>query len=141
MEILTELMMKASSWLTLLPRISLRNLFEIAIISFLVYEILFWIKNTRAWTLLKGLLTIMVFAIVAVLLRLDTIVWILKNITTIAVTAFLVVFQPELRKALEQLGSRTCYPVFWLRMTERAVRNLMTAQSMNWYVLLLRWQR
>jgi len=96
--------MKASSWLTLLPRISLRNLFEIAIISFLVYEILFWIKNTRAWTLLKGLLTIMVFAIVAVLLRLDTIVWILKNITTIAVTAFLVVFQPELRKALEQLG-------------------------------------
>ena len=84
--------MKASSWLTLLPRISLRNLFEIAIISFLVYEILFWIKNTRAWTLLKGLLTIMVFAIVAVLLRLDTIVWILKNITTIAVTAFLVVF-------------------------------------------------
>ena len=98
MGILTELMMKASSWLTLLPRISLRNLFEIAIISFLVYEI----KNTRAWTLLKGLLTIMVFAIVAVLLRLDTIVWILKNITTIAVTAFLVVFQPELRKALLQ---------------------------------------
>ena len=96
--------MKASSWLTLLPRISLRNIFEIAIISFLVYEILFWIKNTRAWTLLKGLLTIMVFAIVAVLLRLDTIVWILKNITAIAVTAFLVVFQPELRKALEQLG-------------------------------------
>lgn len=46
------------------------------------------------------------FAIVAVLLRLDTIVWILKNITTIAVTAFLVVFQPELRKALEQLGSQ-----------------------------------
>ena len=139
MGILTELMMKASSWLTLLPRISLRNLFEIAIISFLVYEILFWIKNTRAWTLLKGLLTIMVFAIVAVLLRLDTIVWILKNITTIAVTAFLVVFQPELRKALEQLGSQNL--LFWLRMTERAVRNLMTAQSMNWYVLLLRWQR
>jgi DNA integrity scanning protein DisA with diadenylate cyclase activity len=51
-------MMKASSWLTLLPRISLRNIFEIAIISFLVYEILFWIKNTRAWTLLKGLLVI-----------------------------------------------------------------------------------
>ena len=131
MGILTELMMKASSWLTLLPRISLRNLFEIAIISFLVYEILFWIKNTRAWTLLKGLLTIMVFAIVAVLLRLDTIVWILKNITTIAVTAFLVVFWE----------ARICYPVFWPRMTARSVRNLMTAQSMNWYVLLLRWQR
>ena len=105
--------MKASSWLTLLPRISLRNLFEIAIISFLVYEILFWIKNTRAWTLLKGLLTIMVFAIVAVLLRLDTIVWILKNITTIAVTAFLVVFQPELRKEPGQFGRPN--PFFGIR--------------------------
>jgi len=48
----------------------------------------------------------LVFSIMAVLLRLDTIVWILKNITAIAVTAFLVVFQPELRKALEQLGSQ-----------------------------------
>ena len=106
MEILTELMMKASSWLTLLPRISLRNIFEIAIISFLVYEILFWIKKYKGMTLLKGLLVILVFSIMAVLLRLDTIVWILKNITAIAVTAFLVVFQPELRKALEQLGSQ-----------------------------------
>ena len=54
MGILTELMMKASSWLTLLPRISLRNLFEIAIISFLVYEILFWIKNYKGMDLTEG---------------------------------------------------------------------------------------
>ena len=106
MEILTELMMKASSWLTLLPRISLRNLFEIAIISFLVYEILFWIKNTRAWTLLKGLLVILVFSIMAVLLRLDTIVWIIKP--------------------WNSWEARICYPVFWPRMTARSVRNLMT---------------
>ena len=56
--------------------------------------------------IVKRLLVILVFSIMAVLLRLDTIVWILKNITAIAVTAFLVVFQPELRKALEQLGSQ-----------------------------------
>ena len=92
MEILTELMMKASSWLTLLPRISLRNIFEIAIISFLVYEILFWIKNTRAWTLLKGLLVILVFSIMAVLLRLDTIVWILKNINLLKASICVFVF-------------------------------------------------
>lgn len=53
MEILTELMMKASSWLTLLPRISLRNIFEIAIISFLVYEILFWIKKYKGMDIVK----------------------------------------------------------------------------------------
>lgn len=52
---MAELMEKASSWLSLLPRITMINLLEVAIISILVYEILFWVKNTRAWTVLKGL--------------------------------------------------------------------------------------
>ena len=103
---MADLMEKVSSWLSLLPRISLGNLLEIVIISFLVYEILVWIKNTRAWTLLKGLVVILVFVVFAAVLHLTTILWIMENATTSAVTALLVVFQPELRKALEQLGSR-----------------------------------
>ena len=103
---MADLMEKVSSWLSLLPRISLGNLLEIVIISFLVYEILVWIKNTRAWPLLKGLVVILVFVVFAAVLHLTTILWIMENATTIAVTALLVVFQPELRKALEQLGSR-----------------------------------
>ena len=103
---MADLMEKVSSWLSLLPRISLGNLLEIVIISFLVYEILVWIKNTRAWTLLKSLVVILVFVVFAAVLHLTTILWIMENATTIAVTALLVVFQPELRKALEQLGSR-----------------------------------
>ena len=50
---MAEMLEQMSSWLTLLPRISLGNILEIVIISFLVYEILVWIKNTRAWNLLK----------------------------------------------------------------------------------------
>lgn len=103
---MAEILGKMSSWLSLLPRISLGNILEIAIISFLVYEILFWIKNTRAWNLLKGLVVILIFVLFAAVLHLTTILWILENTTTIAVTALLVIFQPELRKALEQLGSR-----------------------------------
>lgn len=103
---MAEILGKLSSWLSLLPRISLGNLLEIVIISFLVYEILFWIKNTRAWNLLKGLVVILIFVLFAAVLHLTTILWILENTTTIAVTALLVIFQPELRKALEQLGSR-----------------------------------
>lgn len=103
---MAEFFMKAMSWLSLLPRISPGNLLEIIIISFLVYEILFWIKNTRAWNLLKGLIVIGGFALFAAMLHLTTILWILSNTTTIMVTALLIVFQPELRKALEQLGSR-----------------------------------
>ncbi len=106
MDIVPDVLAKASSWLSLLPRISLRNIWEIVIISLLVYEILVWIKNTRAWNLLKGLLVILAFAVAAAVLRLSTILWIIRNFTTIAVTALLVVFQPELRKALEQLGSK-----------------------------------
>lgn len=104
---MAEIMEKAYTWLSLLPRIiSLTNLLEIAIITFLVYEILFWVKNTRAWTLLKGLVVILIFTVFAAVLHLNTILWILKNTTGIAVTALLIVFQPELRKALEQLGSQ-----------------------------------
>lgn len=103
---MADLLVQFSSWLSLLPRLSPGNIVEIMIISFLVYEILFWIKNTRAWNLLKGLLVILVFVLFAAVMHLTTILWILENTTTIAVTALLVIFQPELRKALEQLGSR-----------------------------------
>lgn len=103
---MAEILVKVTSWLSLLPRISVGNILEIVIISFLVYELLVWIKNTRAWNLLKGLLVILVFVLFAAVLHLTTILWILENTTTIAVTAPLVIFQPELRKALEQLGSR-----------------------------------
>lgn len=66
MDIFLEVLDKLSSWLSLLPRISAKNIVEIAIISFLVYELLVWIKNTRAWTLLKGLLVIFAFSVVVV---------------------------------------------------------------------------
>ena len=109
MDAIAELFRNASSWLSLLPRITVRNLAEIVIISVLVYEILVWIKNTRAWILLKGLLVVLAFAVAASVLRLTTISWIIRNFTTIAVTALLIVFQPELRKALEQLGSQNIF--------------------------------
>ena len=94
------------SWLSFLPQITKTNVLEIAIIAFLIYEIMLWIKNTRAWTLLKGLVVILAFAVIAWLLKLYTILWILQNTALIATTALLIIFQPELRKALEQLGSR-----------------------------------
>ena len=103
---MAQLMEMGASWLSLVSRISLTNILEIVIISFVVYEILYWVKNTRAWTVLKGLVVICLFALVAAVLHLTTILWILENITGIAVTALLIIFQPELRKALEQLGSQ-----------------------------------
>lgn len=82
---------------------------EVIIISIIVYEILLWIKNTRAWTLLKGILVILAFTLFAAIFHLDTILWILERISYIAVTALVIIFQPELRKALEQLGSQSVW--------------------------------
>lgn len=103
---MVELAEGMRSWLSFLQRISVRNLIEIVIISVLIYEVLYWIKNTRAWTLLKGLAVILVFTVFAAIFELRTILWILEKTAAIAATALLVIFQPELRKALEQLGSK-----------------------------------
>ena len=94
------------SWVSFLPRITKTNLIEIIIIAVLLYELLVWIMNTRAWTLLKGILLILFFYVLTYIFRLDNIKWILNTIATPAVTMAIVIFQPELRKALEQLGSR-----------------------------------
>ena len=102
---MAEMLEQMSSWLTLLPRISLGNILEIVIISFLVYEILVWIKNTRAWNLLKGLLVILMFVVFAAVFHLTVILWILENTTTIAVTALLVIFQLGSRNILSNILS------------------------------------
>ena len=80
------------------------DLLDIIILSFLLYEIMVWIKKTRAWVLLKGFAVLLVFIFVAWAFRLNTILWLGKNIFSLGITALVIVFQPELRRALEQLG-------------------------------------
>ena len=94
------------SWISFLPRITFSNLTEIIILTILVYYSLLWIKSTKAWYLLRGIAMIMAFAVAAAIFHWDTILWILGRTGGIAVTALVIIFQPELRKALEQLGSR-----------------------------------
>ena len=103
---MTDVIDTLYSWLSFLPKISKTNILEIIIIAFLIYEIMVWIKNTRAWTLLKGILVILAFTFIAWVLKLYTILWILEKIALVATTALVIIFQPELRKALEQLGSK-----------------------------------
>lgn len=86
--------------------IKVTDIVEILIISFFVYHIMVWIKNTKAWALLKGVLVIFIFVVIAALFHMTTILWIVENIISIAVIAFVIIMQPELRRALEQLGSR-----------------------------------
>lgn len=89
-----------------MPDLDLTSAVEILIISFVIYHVLIWIKNTRAWSLLKGLAIILAFWMVAAYFRMSTILWLGRNILGFAVTAFIVILQPELRKALEELGNK-----------------------------------
>lgn len=89
--------------------ISWTDIVEIFIISFLVYQIIVWIKNTKAWSLLKGMLVIMCMVLIAAVFNMTTILWIAQNAFGLAVTAVIVIMQPELRRALEQLGSKNIF--------------------------------
>ena len=79
---------------------------EILIIAVLLYYTLVWMKTTRAWILLKGLIVILAFLLLAYFFRMTTLLWMAQNVLGIAVTALIVVLQPELRKALEELGKK-----------------------------------
>ena len=79
---------------------------EILLIAFFVYQFMLWIRNTRAYSLLKGILIVLVFIFLAYLLQMNTILWLVYNAGGYAITAVLVIFQPELRKALEELGHK-----------------------------------
>ena len=88
------------------PKIGLTDILEIFIIAFTIYHVSLWVKRTRAWALVKGILILFLCYIVAYLLNMSVILWIFNKTIAIGITALIIVFQPELRKALEELGKK-----------------------------------
>ena len=88
------------------PHVRVNDIIDILIVSIIIYEVARWIRNTRAWMLFKGLIVLLAFTIVAAILQLHTIMWILDKIFSIGITAAIIIFQPELRRALESLGKK-----------------------------------
>lgn len=95
-----------------MPEVNWTDLIEIVVIAFLVYEIMLWIKQSKAWALLKGIVVILAFLLFAEVFEMSTILWIANKLFTIAATVLVVVFQPELRKALEMLGRKANFGEF-----------------------------
>lgn len=89
--------------------IRITDILEMVIIAFLLYEIMLWIKKTRVWVLLKGFLVLIGFIIVATLFEMNTILWIAGRVVDIGILALVIIFQPELRRALEQLGQNNVF--------------------------------
>jgi diadenylate cyclase len=89
-----------------IPKFGITDMVEIVIIAILIYELMVWIKNTRAWMLFKGIVFLLLFVMVATIFKLNTILWIADKTLNVGIIAAIIVFQPELRRALEQLGRK-----------------------------------
>lgn len=91
------------SWNSL-PKIRLTDFIEILILTFVIYNVIVWVKQTRAWILVKGLIVLLILWLFASILNLSVILWIFYKCLNVGIIAVIIVFQPEFRKALEQLG-------------------------------------
>ena len=98
--------MHVLTWLEPPKQIEVIDIIQVALIAYFVYHFILWLKNTRAYTLLKGILLIVIFAVIANLLNMDVIIWLFSNLSVAVITAVIIIFQPELRRVLEQLGHK-----------------------------------
>lgn len=99
----------ASRLLEALSFIRIRDIIDIIIVALAIYKIFVLIKQTRAEQLMKGVLAIFTFAIISKLLNLYTVTWILGKAMTAGLILFIVVFQPELRRMLEYIGTSNIF--------------------------------
>jgi len=82
----------------------LSTVIDILVVAYCIYKILQWVRETKAWTLFKGFMIVILVYAAASLLNLVTILWVMQKTFSIGLIAVVVIFQPELRKALDQLG-------------------------------------
>ena len=106
MEGLKDFFLKIIKWIRI-PSMNVVDILEIIIIAFIVYHVIKWVRSTRAWMPVKGLMILLIFWVLASILKMDVILWILNNTIGVGITAIIIVFQPEIRRALEQLGQQS----------------------------------
>ena len=90
-----------------IPKIQVIDVVEILLIAVAVYFVMKWIKSTRAYRLLRGILFVVLFIIIATIFNMSTILWLVAKVGSVALIALVMIFQPELRKALESLGNKS----------------------------------
>ena len=93
------------------PRFGLNSVLDIALITFVIYKLMMWVRETRAWTLFKGMILLAAVYSGAYIFGMDTTLWLMDSTMSVAMIAAVVVFQPEIRKALERLGNARNIPV------------------------------
>lgn len=114
-----------------LPSVGVIDVIEIFLISFFVYQFMVWIKFTRAYTLLKGILVVLAFIFLAYIFKMNTILWIISKLSNVLIIGVMVIFQPELRKMLEQLGQKKIMATLIPFDTGKEVKARFTDKTIN----------
>lgn len=119
-----------SSYL-IIPDFKPTDAVEIIIIAFIIYELMLWIKDTRSWMLFKGIVILLVFVLFASILNLTTILWLAEKTLNVGIIAIIIVFQPELRKALEQIGRKNIFTDLLLSEDSRNIKERFSDRTIN----------
>lgn len=112
-------------------KIEITDIIEIIILAIVFYEVMIWIRRTKAWILFKGIVTIIIFMLVASIFHLNTILWIVNKTLSVGVIALVIIFQPELRKALEQLGQKNFISDFFSIDSGKKVTERFSDKTIN----------
>src|SRR5690625_5100477 len=88
----------------LLRQISFSDIIDILIVAYVIYKLIMLVRGTRAVQLLKGIVVVVAAWALSMLFHLDTLQWMVNEMFTFGVLAVIIIFQPELRRALEQIG-------------------------------------
>jgi len=107
----------------------LRMVVEISLVSYAVYKVIQLVRETRALQLVKGLLFILIFSWMSKLLGLKTIAYLLQSALQIFGFSLIVLFQPELRRALEKLGSSGFQDLMLRRTDEERFKIISAIES------------
>jgi len=108
--------------------ISWKDLLDILSVSLFFYGILYFLRITKGFQIFKGLGLLAIFWLVAELLGLSTLSWVFEKLWTVGLFSLVVIFQPEIRKALSRLGQKTGVPVI-KPVGERVVDRVVRASS------------
>ena len=132
MEQLAHIVRQIVSKIALTKSVEFIDIIQILLIAVFVYYFISWVKRTQAYTLFKGIIFIGAMILIFYITGMATILWIFKQLSTVVLVALVVVFQPELRKLLEQLGERnTLASMFSFLYREKEVDKRISDRSID----------
>jgi len=108
-------------------RFGLIDVIDVSVVAFIFYKLLSLMKGTRSANIVMGLILVFVISFLAFWFRLDAVMWMFTNLATVGFIVLVVVFQPELRSALAQIGHSRIFRVFFNLEEQRKIDEIVKA--------------